>query len=67
MEGVDRVCMVFPEEVCTACEEVCGTRRRCGEVQGTALWNDEVKLAVEQKKKAFDEWDASRDRREKRE
>ncbi len=67
MEGVDRVCKVFAEEVCAACEEVCGVRKRGRGVQGTAWWNDEVKQAVEQKKKAFDEWIASRGRREERE
>ena len=70
MEGVERVCKIFTEELCEVCEMVCGVRRRGGGVQGTAWWNDEVKQAVEQKKKAYSEWQANIGReveREKRE
>ncbi len=66
MEGADSECRVFAEEVCAACEEVCGVRKRSRGVQGTAWWNDEVKQAVERKREAFDEWVASRSRREER-
>ncbi|WP_435325960.1 hypothetical protein, partial [Klebsiella pneumoniae] len=50
----------FVEGICAACEEVCGVRRRRKGVQGTAWWCDEVRVAVAQKKKAYEEWMRSR-------
>ena len=54
----------FVKEICAACEEVCGMKRRRKGVQGTAWWNEEVKLAVARKKKAYEEWMRSRGRGE---
>ncbi|KAK4329643.1 hypothetical protein Pmani_000045 [Petrolisthes manimaculis] len=49
MEGMEEVSRVFKEEMCGAC----GVRRRGREVKGTAWWTEEVKRAIEEKKKAY--------------
>ena len=42
----------FVKKICAACEDVCGMKRRRKGVQGTAWWNEEVKLAVARTKMA---------------
>ena len=60
MEELEDVSKVFSTEVCTACETVCGVRRRDKGVKSTAWWNEKVKKAMEEKKKAYRDWSGGR-------
>ncbi|KAK3885417.1 hypothetical protein Pcinc_010363 [Petrolisthes cinctipes] len=61
LEEVNEVSRVLREEMCGACEEVCGVKRKGRGVKETAWWNEEVKRVIEEKKKAYREWLGSRE------
>ncbi len=56
MKEVEEMSRVFKEELCGACEEVCGVSRRGRGVKGTAWWTEEVKRVVEEKKYTESGW-----------
>ena len=61
--GVEVEWSDFKNAVCKSAEEVCGWRRVGGKKRnGSEWWNEEVKRAVEYKKRLFEEWLQGKDR-----
>ena len=57
VEGVEEEWKCFKEGVLGCAREVCGMRKLCGQLRkGSEWWNEEVSVAVKDKRKIFEEW-----------
>ena len=62
--GVEEEWQLFRDTLSRTASEVCGKKRVGGYVRkGSEWWDDEVKSAVEGKRRAFEEWLSNRDAR----
>ena len=57
VEGVEEEWKCFKEEVLGCAKEVCGMRRMGGNVRkGSEWWDEGVRVAVKEKRQAYEEW-----------